>query len=52
LGRERWRFAIRQKGARQENKSVPFFRDYWILVTLWLSKRETVHAHSRRDIFQ
>lgn len=26
--------------------------DYWVLVTLWLSKRETVHAHSRRDIFQ
>lgn len=26
--------------------------DYWVLVTLWLSKRETVHAHSRRDIFK
>lgn len=26
--------------------------DYWVLVTLWLSKRETVHAHSRKNIFQ
>jgi hypothetical protein len=26
--------------------------DYWVLVTLWLSKRETVHAHSRTNIFQ
>lgn len=25
--------------------------DYWVLVTLWLSKREAVHAHSPRNIF-
>jgi hypothetical protein len=26
--------------------------DYWVLVTLWLRNKETVHAHSRREIFQ
>lgn len=26
--------------------------DYWILVTLWLNKKETVHTHSRHNIFQ
>ncbi|SFP39777.1 hypothetical protein SAMN05216601_110205 [Ectopseudomonas composti] len=26
--------------------------DYWIVVNVELSKKELVHAHSRRDIFK